>query len=174
MDEQFFHTLFCIFLSPYPRSQALPSLPSLGVWKSRGSLVSFLMWAWCNWRKFVKITGCVLHIFNRLHAQHLVCTTVTSHYLHVDTCGKLPGTLTLFAVLGQVCPHTIKSFLPSFLSWHHWVKIPGPLLHFRTANDGKLGGGWERGYIHLHVLYAKFAAQKPDLLKPSTSGLVAK
>ena len=32
-------------------------------------------------------------------------------------CGKLPATLALFAVLGLVHPHTIKPFLPSFLSW---------------------------------------------------------
>ena len=35
-----------------------------------------------------------------------------------DTCGKLPCTLALFAVLDPVHPHTIKPFLPSFLSWH--------------------------------------------------------
>ena len=41
----------------------------------------------------------------------------TSYVL--DMCGKLPGILALFAVLGPVCPRTIKPFLLSFLSWHH-------------------------------------------------------
>ena len=36
--------------------------------------------------------------------------------LSTDTCGKLPSTLALFAVLGPMHPHTIKPFLPSFLS----------------------------------------------------------
>ena len=45
--------------------------------------------------KFVKLTGCVSCIFNRLHAHCSVCK--------LDTCGKLPGTL---AVLGPVCPRT--------------------------------------------------------------------
>ena len=34
-------------------------------------------------------------------------------------CGKSPGTLALFAVLGPVRPRTIKPFLPPFLSRRH-------------------------------------------------------
>ena len=36
--------------------------------------------------------------------------------LSTDMCGKLPSMLALFAVLGPVHPHTIKPFLPFFLS----------------------------------------------------------
>ena len=39
--------------------------------------------------------------------------TVASHKLY--TCGKLPGTLALFAVLGQVHICTMKPILPSFV-----------------------------------------------------------
>ena len=65
-------------------------------------------------QKFAELTGCVSHIFNRLHAQRSVCKTIASRW--PDTCGKLPGTLAVFAVLGPVRPRTIKPFLPPFLS----------------------------------------------------------
>ena len=52
---------------------------------------------WRN-QKIAKITGSVLHIFNRLHAQCSVCTTVAPRLL--DTYGKLPGTLTVFGCSG--------------------------------------------------------------------------
>ena len=57
-------------------------------------------------------TDCVLRIFNRLQAQRLVCTTVSS--LQLDTCGKLPGTLAYFALLGPMFPRRIKPSLPFY------------------------------------------------------------
>ena len=57
-------------------------------------------------------TDCVLRIFNRLQAQCLVCTTVSSRQL--DTCGKLAGTLAYFALLGPMLPRRIKPSLPFY------------------------------------------------------------
>ena len=53
---------------------------------------------------------------NKLCALNNNVHLITQFY---GTCGKLPGTLALFVVLGPVCPHTNKPFLPSFLSRHH-------------------------------------------------------
>ena len=46
---------------------------------------------------------------------HSVLGVYGSHHL----LDKLTGTLGLFAVLGPVRPHTIRPFLPSFLSLRH-------------------------------------------------------
>ena len=55
------------------------SFLSLAVRKCGENLVSFLMWAWRNW-KMVKIcrTAVFCVLFKRLRAQRLVCTTVAS------------------------------------------------------------------------------------------------
>ena len=65
-------------------------------------------------------------LFNRLHAQHSVRMAVAPRVWQsppaygsrplLDTSGKLPGMLALFAVLGPVRPRKIEPFLPSFLS----------------------------------------------------------
>ena len=70
-----------------------------------------------KWWKFSEQTAWVSVFLNWLHAHRSVYITTILHLL--DTCGKLPATLALFAVLGPVHPRTIKPFLPSFLSWHH-------------------------------------------------------
>ena len=40
----------------------------------------------------------------------------------------------------------LKSLYPLSYLWRHlWGNVPGPLLLFRTASNGKLGGARERG-----------------------------
>ena len=55
------------------------------------------------------------------------CSTLSVYNSHLpwvfswklDTSDKLPAMLAIFAVLASVHPHTIKPFLPSFLSWRN-------------------------------------------------------
>ena len=140
---------YCQYLS----TMLVFSVTTFAVRKSMESVVSFLTWAWHN-QKMAKIFR-----INRLHMYVLRIVQLTTHStLSVydnrppiairHTCGKLPATTGFFAVLGPVHQHTIKLFLPSFLPWRHSCekRIPGPLPLFRTNNDEKLGGAWERGY----------------------------
>ena len=63
--------------------------------------------------KFLEQAGCVLRIVQ------LTTRSTLSAYDNrppLDACGKLLAMLALFAVLDPMHPHTIKPFLPSFLS----------------------------------------------------------
>ena len=86
---------------------------------------------WRN-QKRTKITGSVLHIFNRLHAQCSVCATVAPRLLDTCTCGKLPGTLALCAVLEPVRSCTIKNpfYHPFYPDITHMRKNTSPAFLF--------------------------------------------
>jgi len=77
----------------------------------------------------------------QVYVQRLVCMTVAPNSL--DTCGKLPGTLTLLAVLScslLTRNHTIPFIYATHVRLCTW---PFPLVH--CAN--KVGGAWDRGRI---------------------------
>ena len=95
-------------------------------------------------QKMAKITGSVLHIFNQLHAQCSVCTTVAPRLL--DTCGKLPGTLTVLAVLEPVRSCTIKNpfYHPFYPDITHVRKNTRPspaFLFWIEATESWVGPG---------------------------------
>ena len=96
-----------IHLASFPGSAQLSVTCSV---EKRESLVFFLTWAWLNW-KFVELTGFFVCI-NRLH------TMLDVYNSCLDTCGKLTGTLALFAVLWDQRAD-MPFYIPSFLSWHH-------------------------------------------------------
>ena len=140
MQLKIWLTKSCLHLASFPSPAQLSATCST---EKRGD------WAWCN-KKIMKICrtnrlrSC---IFNWLHAQHSVCKTVAS---------RLPGTLALFAVLGPVCPRTIKLFLPSFLSWCHSRKKRNQALSRFTvleATESWPGPG-NKASVHLRKFLA--------------------
>ena len=129
-----------------PRPTQLSIACNMEKWGEHGN---FLMWAWLNWKMAKVFWTNRQYVFrvllNRLHAQCMVCTTVTYHQLY--TCSKLPCTLAIFAVLSPVYLRTIKTMHSTIFSiltsLDTWEKIPGPPPLFHTASYGKLGGTWE-------------------------------
>ena len=64
----------------------------------------------CEW-KFLGCVSCIVQPTMR----SILGVYDNCPPLAIDTCGKLPAMLALFAVLGPVRPRTIKPFLSSFL-----------------------------------------------------------
>ena len=55
-----------------------------------------------KWQKFQNKKAGLCILFDQLNFHHLVCITVAPHWL--DTCGKLPCTLALLAILSPSVP----------------------------------------------------------------------
>ena len=83
-----------------------------------------------------ELAGSILHIVQPTTYSTLGVYDRRLPLATVDTCtcGKLPGTSALFAVLAPVRPCTIEPFLPSFLSQRHSREKR------YQANSGKLAG----------------------------------
>ena len=112
-------------------------------YESTKSLVSFLMWAWCNRQMTEKVQDekAKFRVLFELQVKRLVCITVAARDL--STCGKLPG-----ACCSEPC--LVKSFLPLTLCM--WEKIPGLHALRATENSAVLRTRLHAYYLHAFVL----------------------
>ena len=116
-----------------------------GMERCEGSLVSYELIG--KWQNFADRRDSFRVLFNRLHAQCLLCTTASpqwiSRYMRYVT----------WYLCSSCCSPTHKKNLSttifSILTSLMWEKIPGHLSLFHTASDRKPGGAW-RLYVGLY------------------------